>query len=189
MKLAYILTVASLVLLAGCVTTTTQPNSTSPDVNTTTSNLEELPPDVTMENGEVPEIEPLTTGSEQLIGSWKSSCLIPDEDSDYAEQHYFVFYPNRTATYTRETFYKKSCTGSDMTIIDNYSYTIPTAGQINLTDLASGATLYDIYMVQTGSLTFGHGFRNTLQYPATNGVSASDRISTYNQYIVYTQVK
>lgn len=176
MKLTRLLTLTSVILLAGCTATTT-------------SNLEELPPDVTTADSEVPEIEPLTTSSEYLIGSWKSGCLIPDDNSDYAEQHYFVFYPNRTATHTRETFYKKSCAGSDMTLVNNYSYTIPVAGQINFTDLANGSTFYDIYMVQTGNLIFGHGFRNTLPYPTTTGSSESDRIATLNQYIVYTKIE
>jgi len=168
------------VLLLGTSCTTARSN-----VSTTKSNLEELPPDVTVTDSEVP----LAGGSENLIGSWKSACLIPDEKSDYAEQHYFVFYANRTTIHTRETFYKKSCTGSSDTSINNYSYTIPSAGQINLTDLVTGQTLYDIYQLQTGSLLFGHGFRNTLPYPATAGSSDSDRMSNLNQYIVYSKVE
>lgn len=181
MKLTRLCTLVSLILLAGC--TATQ------DLGTTTSNLEELPPDVTVDDPAVPELEPLATGSEHLIGAWQSACLVPDENSDYAEQHDFVFYPNRTATHTRETFYKKTCTGSDLTLVDNYTYTIPTAGQINLTDLATGQILYDIYQVQTSSLMFGHGFRNLLPYPTTTGTSAADRISTLNQYIVYNKTE
>lgn len=189
MKPAYLITLTACLLVVGCTTSITRTNPTTSNVGTTTSNLEELPPDVTVDDVAIPEIESLATSSEQLIGSWKSTCLIPDENSDYAEQHYFVFYANRTATHTRETFYKKTCTGSDMTLVNNYNYTIPTAGQINLTDLTTGQTLYDIYMVQTGSLTFGHGFRNTLSYPATTGTSAADRMATLNQYIIYTKAE
>lgn len=189
MKLPRWLILTSLILLAGCTATSPQTNSTASDIDTTTSNLEELPPDVIVDDTEVPELEPLAGGSENLIGYWKSACLIPDENSDYAEQHYFVFYPNRTATHTRETFYKKTCTGSDKTLNNNYSYTIPTSGQINLTDLATGQTLYDMYQLQTGSLMFGHGFRNTFPYPSTIGVAESDRINTLNQYIVYTKAE
>lgn len=187
MKLFYVIAITPLLLLAGCATS--QTNSTSVDVKTTTSNLEEVPTNVNLDNLELPEIEPLAASSDALIGSWKTPCLVPDENSNYAEQHYFVIYPNRTATYTRESFYKKTCSGSDMTLVHNYSYTIPKTGQINFTDLETSQTFYDIYMVQNGSLTFGHGFRNTLPYPASVGASEADRISTLNQYIVYTQVK
>lgn len=188
MKLLYVTTVTSILLLTGCAIP--QKSSVSVDVKTTTSNLEELPANVNLENLELPEIEPLTTSSDALIGSWKTLCLVPDENSNYAEQHYFEIYPNRTATHTRESFYKKTCSGgSDMTLVHNYNYTIPTAGQINFTDLDTDLTFYDIYMVQNGSLTFGHGFRNTLPYPASLGGSEADRIPTLNQYIIYTQVK
>lgn len=183
MKLSYFTILPTLVLLAGCAITRQS------DIGTTSSNLEEVPPDVTVTNTEVPEIEPVAGSSEHLIGTWKSPCLIPDEKSDYAEQHYFVFYVNRTATHTRETFYKKSCTGADDTLINNYSYTIPIVGQINLTDLSTGQTLYDTYQLQTGSLMFGHGFRNTLPYPTTTGSSEADRITIFNQYIVYIKTE
>lgn len=170
-------------LLTGC--SLTDPTN----LGTSTSTLEEVPADVATNDTTIPEIEPLAGGSEQLIGFWKSSCLIPDQDSDYAEQHYFVFYPNRTATYTAESFYKRSCTGPDNTLIHNYSYSIPTAGQINLTELSTGKTLYDIYQIQTGSLMFGQGFRNNFPYPSSVGLSATDRFTTLNQYIVYSKVE
>lgn len=188
MILKYLIPLTALTILCGCQTTTIT-NSTTVNTAATTSALEEVPADVNTNDVEVPALEPIATSSEQLIGSWQSPCLIPDENSDYAEQHYFVFYANRTATHTRETFYKKACVGSDMTLVNNYTYTIPTSGQINFTDSATGETFYDIYMMDVANLTFGHGFRNHLTYPTTDGGSEAARISTLNQYIIYSKTE
>jgi hypothetical protein len=178
-----------LAIVLASVSCATQPSVTTTDnVETTTSALEEVPADVTTNDAEIPLLEPIVQGGEALLGLWQSACLIPDEKSDYAEQHYFEFYGNRLATHRREIFYKKSCLGSDDTIINNYSYTIPTDGQINLTDLDTGLVLYDIYAANSTTLKFGHGFRNTLPYPTATGSSESNRVTDLNTYIVYAKV-
>ncbi|MEK7540078.1 MAG: hypothetical protein AAB558_02415 [Patescibacteria group bacterium] len=142
---------------------------------------------LTVSNAEIPDLEPLVAGPENLMGSWKSACLIPDQNSDYAEQHYFTFYANGIALHKRETFYKKACTGSDMTLVNNYSFTVPTNGQINFTDLETGQTFYDIY-TQTGTnLLFGHGFRNSAEPVGNMGASESARFASINSYIVYSK--
>lgn len=179
-KFSLFLTVlVSPLLLAGCFHTT---NQNTPDLGTTNTAI-------TVSNVETPNLEPLVVGPENLIGSWKSACLIPDENSQYAEQHYFTFYANGTALHKRETFYKKSCVGSDMTLVDNYKFTVPANGQINFTDLGTGQTFYDIF-TQTGtSLLFGHGFRNSAEPVGNSGASEADRFTTINSYIVYSRTK
>lgn len=164
-------------VFTGCVHAA---NQTTTDLGTTSSSI-------TVSNTETPGLEPLVVGSENLIGSWKSACLIPDQNSDYAEQHYFTFYANRTALHKRETFYKKSCVGSDATLVNNYSFTIPADGAINLTDLETGQTLYDIYTQTENSLVFGHGFRNSAEPVLHVGTSKADRFTDANLYIVYSR--
>lgn len=142
---------------------------------------------LTVSNVETPNLEPLVTGPENLIGSWKSACLVPDQNSQYAEQHYFTFLPNGTALHKRETFYKQACTSSDMTLVDNYMFTVPANGQINFTDLKTGQTFYDIY-TQTGiTLLFGHGFRNSAEPVGNSGASEANRFTSINSYIVYSR--
>lgn len=69
----------------------------------------------------------------------------------------------------------------------SYRYLVPMEGQIDLSDLASGATMYDTYAVSGATLKLGHGFRNKFAYPGATGDSPASRIPTLNDYIVYTR--
>lgn len=189
---------------AGCAQTATNSNAsvniapdtsnteTKVDVDTSTSALTNAVANVATNESptntnDVPPIEPIVPGADALVGSWMSPCLIPDERSPYAEKHFFTFTAQGSATHKRETFYKTTCSGPDDTLVDNYTYTVPEPGQIDLTDTDAGQTLYDIYQFDRFTLKFGHGFRNTLPYPSTVGSSPSDRLNTYNTYIVYSK--
>ncbi|MFH0952570.1 MAG: hypothetical protein V1838_05355, partial [Patescibacteria group bacterium] len=100
----------------------------------------------------------------------------------------FVINADGTAVYTRWSAYDHSCSPTD-TAIRNYQYTLPSAGQIDLTDIDQGETIYDMYQVTGATLEFGHGFQ--AHYPAgfdaTQGSSATNRFSVLNDYIVYTK--
>lgn len=176
-------------LLAGCTTTQSNDITTNATFDTTTTALTNVTTSEPDGNNDLPPLEPLVPGTEAFVGSWQSPCLIPDEASDYAEKHFFTFSADGTAIHKRETFYKKSCTGPDDTLVDNYTYVIPEPGLLNLTDVDAGQTIYDIYKFDQFTLSFGHGFRNTLSYPETVGASASDRISTINSYIIYSKIQ
>ncbi|OGY78475.1 MAG: hypothetical protein A3B74_02150 [Candidatus Kerfeldbacteria bacterium RIFCSPHIGHO2_02_FULL_42_14] len=195
---------AFLFLLAGCsrtLTNTSIPSNESTEVpktetnvtvDTSTSaltNATNSPSEPETNSTDLPPIEPIVPGADAFVGSWQSPCLIPDKNSPYAEQHFFTFTANGTATHKRETFYKTTCSGPDDTLTDNYTYTVPEPGQIDLADTDSGQTLYDIYQFDRFTLKFGHGFRNTLPYPSTVGSAPSDRLNTINNYIVYSKVE
>lgn len=127
-----------------------------------------------------------------LVGTWTSDCLVPDQDSPWAEKHQFVINADGTAVHTRWSSEDHSCNpqGYPGTLTDNYKMTvIKTAtsselGQINLLDTAKNATLYDVYQVNGNTLKFGHGFRNNLAYDS-DGTSEGARIATLNDYIIY----
>jgi len=128
------------------------------------------------------------TTDKNLIGTWESDCLVPDSNSPWSEKHHFEFKADGTATHTRWSSDGNDCSAS-MTLTDTYKYTIPKAGQINLQDMEKGATIYDIYSISGNTLKFGHGFRSNLPYPAGNGESASSRIESLNDYIIYNKIK
>lgn len=140
-----------------------------------------------IENG----IQPTATAGQgskatdqSLVGTWVSECLVPDPDSPWSEKHQFTFNKDGTATHIRWSSDGHDCS-PETTLTDNYQYSLPAAGQIDLKDTEKGATIYDIYKISGNTLVFGHGFRNTLPYPASNGESAAGRIDSLNEYIVY----
>lgn len=186
-KRLYVLPFVSLLLLAGCSLNQTfnQAIGLNTNLNSNQKNFVPVNQAIVTDNT-VPAVEETKTlGDAVLVGSWQSDCLVPDPNSDWAEQHFFTIQADGIATHKRNAFYKKACTAPDMVTTTQYSYTIPKIGQINLTDHATSETAYDIYQATTAQLLFGHGFRNKLSYPPTNGGSESDRISTLNNYIVY----
>jgi len=119
-----------------------------------------------------------------LVGTWVSDCLVPDQNSPWSEKHQFVIKSDGTATHTRWSSGGHDCS-PDTTMATNYTITIPSAGKINLTDTSGAGTLYDIYQVSGNTLEFGHGFRNNEPYPSANGTSEAARITTLNNYIIY----
>ena len=124
-----------------------------------------------------------------LVGTWVSDCLIPDPNSPWSEKHQFVINSDGTAVHTRwsddSTNHDCGPRGQPGTLVDNYTITIPETGKINLTD--SSGTHYDIYQVNGNTLLFGHGFRNNLPYDTHTGSSEADRISSLNNYIIYSK--
>ncbi|MDO8598608.1 MAG: hypothetical protein Q7S02_00705 [bacterium] len=123
--------------------------------------------------------------SQALVGTWVSDCLVPDLNSDWSERHTFTFDPSGTAGYVRDIGYNHSCSG-DRNVM-SYRYLVPMEGQIDLSDLDSGATMYDTYAMSGATLKLGHGFRNKFAYPGATGDSPASRIPTLNDYIVYTR--
>lgn len=124
---------------------------------------------------------------DQLVGKWETGCLVPDPDSDWAEKHQFVIEGNK-ATHTRwsNDTASRDCANPTMTLVNNYTITVPAGGQINLFDSEAQATIYDIYKVDGSNLLFGHGFRgDNATYSVNNGDSASTRIESLNPYLVY----
>lgn len=136
-----------------------------------------------------PSTSPASAGTldQQLVGTWESACLVPDPDSPWAEKHQFVFNADGTAVHTRWSN-DKTCQPASMTLTNEYRYTIPQSGQINLLDIAEGQTIYDIYQVSGSTLYLGHGFRSGLPYSG-DGSSPSARIGSLNTYIKYQKVK
>jgi len=127
---------------------------------------------------------------QQLIGTWVSACLIPDENSPWAEKHQFVISADGTAVHTRwsNDTQAKDCASPTMTLTNNYKITIPASGQINLYDSEKQGTAYDIYQISGTTLLFGHGFRgDKAAYPAHQGSSEADRIESLNQFIIYSK--
>lgn len=139
-----------------------------------------------------------------LIGTWESDCLVPDQDSKWAEKHKFVINADGTATHTRQDWAMNDCTSVQPTglITDQFELTIPLSGKINLTytgvtnsrmDAAqlaqfAGQSIYDIYQVSGKTLEFGHGFRgDNLSYGGKTGSSESDRFDTLNSFIIYSK--
>lgn len=132
---------------------------------------------------------PTKAADSALIGNWESDCLVPDQKSPWSEKHTFVI-EGSTAIHTRVSNDTPShdCSPT-MTLTDTYEYTIPEKGKINLKDTSKGVTFYDIYQVNGDTLRFGHGFRNTMPYPANVGASPDSRIESLNEYIIYKKVK
>lgn len=160
-------------------------------------------------NGEVnnPNSNQTTTKSTEnfdknLVGTWESDCLVPDQESKWAEKHKFVINKDGTATHTRLDWALNDCTTLQPTgtITDQFKLTIPLSGKINLAFVStentrmtadqisqySGKTIYDIYQVSAGTLEFGHGFRgDNLAYSSKTGGSENDRFDSLNAFIVY----
>lgn len=134
------------------------------------------------------QTQAVTMTDDSLVGVWLSKCLVPDEGSAWSEQHQFVINSEGTAVYTRWSAYDHNCTKTN-TIIRNYTYTLPAAERINLTDTEAGATIYDMYLVSGQTLKFGHGFqaRYPAGYDATQGNTAANPFHVLNDYIVYTK--
>lgn len=140
-----------------------------------------------------------------LVGNWQSVCLVPDPGSKWAEQHFFTFKSDGTATHIRKSYFTPDCTTlqPELVITESYKVAIPSTGKINLTwtsydnaqaaSIGQGASTYvgntlrDIYKVSGNTLEFGHGFRNNNAYDGKAGMSEADRIGTLNTYIVYTK--
>lgn len=165
----------SLVLIgAGC-----GQNTATKNTNTTISNA-----------AVVNTVQPqaAVTADNTLVGTWLSACLVPDLGSAWSEQHQFVIKGDGTAVYMRWSAYDHNCSKAD-TATRNYVYTLPTTGQINLTDNEVGATIYDMYQLSGTTLKFGHGFqaRYPAGYDATQGNTVANRFRVLNEYIVYTK--
>ena len=120
-----------------------------------------------------------------LVGSWISECLTPDPNSPYSEKHGFNIKEDGTAIHTRINWDQPNCVGNTDQKVDSFQYEIPNTGEINLTG-ADGIIL-DIYQISKGQLMFGHGFRNTLSYSGAVGLATGARITTLNNYIVYSK--
>ncbi|MFH1207638.1 MAG: hypothetical protein V1668_03455 [Patescibacteria group bacterium] len=127
-----------------------------------------------------------SASASSIVGTWTSDCLVPDQNSAWSEKHRFVINADGTAVHTRWSGSDHNCTAGD-TLVNNYSYTIPQSGQINLTDRDLGSTIYDIYQISDGTLKFGHGFQSPYPagYDATQGNSSTNRFHNFNNYIVY----
>ena len=139
---------------------------------------------------------------QNLVGTWESDCLVPDQNSKWAEKHKFVINADATAIHTRQDWEMTDCTTLTPagTITDQYNITVPSSGKINFTYTDNSNTrmntnqlgeirekyIYDIYQVSGSTLLFGHGFRgDNLAYGSKTGGSESDRIDSLNNYIIY----
>lgn len=161
-------------------------NSTTPASSSTSSNL----------SGKI---------DSALVGSWQSECLVPDQGSKWAEQHFFTIKSDATAAHIRKSYFAPDCTTlqPELTITETYKVAIPSTDKINLTwksydnaQIAAagmsassfvGKTLYDIYEANASTLKFGHGFRDDLPYDGPSGMSEAERFTSLNDYIVYTK--
>lgn len=130
-----------------------------------------------------------TQGSvdQSLIGTWETDCLVPSPRDPWAEKHQFVIEGNK-ATQTRwsDDSGANNCDKPNMTLVNNYIYTVPANGKINFNDIENGVTFFDIYKVDGSTLEFGHGFR--LNYTGANKISGeteANRIDTLNTYLIY----
>ncbi|MFA5135655.1 MAG: hypothetical protein WC505_07785 [Patescibacteria group bacterium] len=122
----------------------------------------------------------------ELVGSWQTDCLIPDMNSPWAEQHFFTFDTGGAAQHKRVSYYEPACTGSGDTMVDNYTYSLPGANQIDLIDIEKDNTINDLYQLTGSELRFGHGYRNDT---TSENKDASGRITTLNNFIVYGKVE
>ncbi len=135
------------------------------------------------------------TSDSAIVGTWKTDCLIPDPNSPWAEQHTFTFKSDGTANHKRSS--GDSCAAIAQDNDDNYKYTIPSAGKINLTYVSgegtmadalgpAGQVIYDIYQVSGGTLYLGHGFRgDNLSYGENTGGSEAQRFDSPNTFLAY----
>ncbi|MDD5039926.1 MAG: hypothetical protein PHY34_02140 [Patescibacteria group bacterium] len=128
----------------------------------------------------------VTSVSNELLGSWQTDCLVPDPDSPWAEQHFFTFNDDSTAEHRCVSYDQASCAGEATTLVDLYSYSFPTTGQIDLVDSDKGNYIKDIYQLSGNEVRFGHGFRNDT---TSENKDSTDRITTLNAFIVYTKVE
>ena len=120
----------------------------------------------------------------ELVGTWKTDCLVPDPKSPWAERHTFVINADNTATHTREAFYAPACGGSGDTATNRYSYNVVGNCQIDFMDLDAGVPFYDVYSLNGNRLLFGHGFRIDAVFGGS-GATPEDRIHILNNYIAY----
>ena len=127
-----------------------------------------------------------TISDPQLIGTWKTPCLIPDSNSPWAEQHIFVINDDGTANHKRLS--GENCDSLKQDTDENISYKITAIGKINLTytdGKNSGQTIYDIYKATPVELRFGSGFCNCTSTEGKFGASDSDRFTKLNDYLIY----
>ena len=126
-------------------------------------------------------------GEKTIQGTWVTECLVPVINNKWAEKHQFVI-EGEKAIHTRwsDDSGANNCNTPNMTAVDKYTYTVPSAGKINFNNTETGITFYDMFKVQSTTLMFGHGFRR--DYAGSNlivGDSDSTRIDTLNTYLVY----
>lgn len=120
-----------------------------------------------------------------LVGNWATDCLIPDPNSPWAEKHTFTLNANGTGNHTRSS--GQTCDKLTPDLDDNFNFTTPTPGQINLaytSGMVSGMTIYDMYQASGNTLEFGHGFCNCT---TTGGLGTDEgsRLSRLNKFLVY----
>jgi len=119
---------------------------------------------------------------QNLVGTWDTGCLVPDPNSPWAEEHKFVISANGKAVHTRSS--GESCAGLRSDGDQNYTITIPTKDQINLS--SSEGTIYDIYSVAGNDLYFGHGFCSCSNAGSINGgATEAGRFTRLNQFLKY----
>lgn len=124
---------------------------------------------------------------QNLIGTWETDCWVPSPRDSWAEKHQFVFEKNK-ATHIRwsDMSGANNCDKPDLTLVNTYTYAIPTIGQINLNDLQNGVTQFDIYKIEGFTLEFGHGVRaDYTGAKKISGESEANRIDTLNIYLKY----
>lgn len=109
-----------------------------------------------------------------LVGTWESNCLVPDLDSPWSEKHQFIINADGAAKHTRWSSGGHACS-PETTMVDKYTVSTPSTGQIHFTLIEGVGPGEDIYQVTGDTLLFGHGFRNNFPYTE----------NTLNKYIVY----
>lgn len=118
-----------------------------------------------------------------LIASWDTGCLVPDEGSDWAERHTFSFNSNGTANHKRYSG-GRLCNNLTVDHNDNFTWEIVGNGQINLY-YSTGGKIYDIYQISGDTLKFGHGFCNCTSSGGKYGGSDGDRFVQLNNFLLY----
>jgi len=125
---------------------------------------------------------------ENLVGTWVSDCLVPDPDSPWSEKHQFVIKSDGSAIHTRWSSSGHECVPGEI-MINNYTLTTPSLGQIDIKDTDLNQIIYDIYEISGNTLLFGHGFRGdsaAMQVKDNNfGLNPETRFTTLNEFIVY----
>lgn len=124
---------------------------------------------------------------QNLVGTWETDCLVPVVGNKWAEKHQFVIEDDK-ATHTRwsDDSGANNCDKPNMTLVNRYTYTVPTNGQINFNDIENGVSFFDIYKNEGSALEFGHGFRK--DYTGANkinGDTEANRIDSLNVYLIY----
>lgn len=119
-----------------------------------------------------------------IVGSWDTGCLVPDTGSPWAERHTFII--NSDGTAEHERFVGSSCKNLVKDPDDEFTYTIPILGKINLKYTSDNSMIYDIYEVSDNELRFGHGFCNCTKFCSnTGGATEADRFTCLNDFLVY----